>query len=147
MPGEGFPQKKIKERLTEAQLEVIEEFGAPDYLRVWWDKYGNIKTVMDVHRQVDKKEYARKPMTWLYQMEGIEIFFADSKNFTSKPIETKIKILMEFGDPENRFVTTPNDVYRETWQYYSAGVIFKFNRDGEVLERKDYQGTGAWIKN
>lgn len=146
IPGKDFPQKKIKKQLTPIQLKVVEEYGPPDYIRVWWDRYGRVKRLMEVHRQIDNGDYTTKPMTWLYEDEGIEIYFVDKENYRSAPIEPKMKILMTFGDPENVTTTNHNNIYRESWQFYSAGLTIKFNREGNIVDRQEYQGTGAWLK-
>ncbi|GAB4322920.1 MAG: hypothetical protein Kow0059_18160 [Candidatus Sumerlaeia bacterium] len=146
IPGPGFPQKKIQKQLTPAQKKVLEEYGPPDYIRVWWDRSGQVKRLMEVHRLIDQREYLKRTLTWLYEDEGIEIGFADKDNYLTAPIEPKIRILMQLGDPEDIRITTHNDVYRETWQYYRAGRVIKFNRDGLIVEDKAYQGTGTWLK-
>lgn len=147
MPGKGFPQKCVKDQLTPAQNEVIKEFGPPSYIRIWWDRYGRIKRAMEVHRKIDLGEYAQQPMTWLYESEGIEVYFSDSENYRTSPIEHKMQILMQFGDPDNVYVSTHNGVYRERWQFYTHGVTFKFNEEGNIVEKQVFQGTGAWINN
>jgi hypothetical protein len=146
-PGKGFPQRCVKDQLTPAQTKVIEEFGPPSYIRIWWDRYGRIKRAMEVHRKIDLGEYAQLPKTWLYENEGVEIYFSDSEHYRASPIEHKMQILMQFGDPDNVFVSTHNGVFRERWQYYTYGVTFKFNEEGKIVEKDVYQGTGTWINN
>lgn len=146
IPGPGFPQKKIKSQISPAQQKVIDEYGPPDFIRVWWDRFGATKRLMEVHRQIDSGEYSKKPMTWLYEDEDIEIVFPDKETYRTAKIETKIKTIMVMGDPENIIVTNHNNIYRESWQYYSRGITLKFNREGNIVEEQQYQGTGVWNK-
>lgn len=146
IPGPNFPQKKIKRQITPIQQKVLDEYGAPDFIRVWWDRLGKPKRLMEVHRQIDSGEYLTKPMTWLYLEEDIEILFIDKDTYRSAKIEPKIKTIMTLGDPENVFVSTNNDIYRESWQYYSHGLTIKFNREGQIVDKAEYRGSGSWNK-
>ncbi len=132
---------------TSAEQAVFEQFGKPNFIRIWWDENGRIKTYLEVDRDISSRLYREKEKSWIYKNDEKEIIFPDANNFEVLPLSPKLKILCQYGDPENRKineeVSTSKQV--EVWQYYTLGKIFTF-WDNILVKEQTVPRLGTKIK-
>jgi hypothetical protein len=141
-PGKHFLSKDA----TPAQKEVQEKFGMPDFVRLYWDKKGDIVTLLAVDESLRKGKQRDVKQTWIYVDSNQEITFINDDEYTVAPLSEKEKIVCEFGDPDQIQKHTDNQGgLEEIWTYYGKGWIFKFY-NGTLMSKQQFPPMGTFIK-
>lgn len=147
-----YPREE--EILTPSQLETIDKFGPPQFMRFWWRADGSFISSADLSGRDQKEiadEFARMRMTWVYldQMDmyvassDMEMDFNSDGSVTRNPLTQKLKLICLYGDPTWKSPTTTDDRghERETWTWMDRGIIIDLS-DGEIMRRRNFTGTG-----
>jgi len=79
LPTEDWPEES---KLTPAQKAVFKQFGKPDFIRIWWDNEGRIKSYLNVDRAIDKKLYRKTKKSWVFRRIEKEIVFVNENNYS-----------------------------------------------------------------
>jgi len=140
----GYFQEKF---LTQAEKEVMDKMGAPEYLRIYWDKIGSIvdetNALLLLRKQNSINEFKH---SWVYVNDGVEVLFPNNYKYEIKEIDDRIKLISQYGDPErSEKRTIENDIVQEVYTYYSYGKSFTF-WNGKLMETKEFPATGKVIK-
>ena len=132
-PEKDFPNV---ENLIPSKKEVYELYGSPDFVRFWWSKDGRVHRFLEVDRQLrSRKTLFGLKHSWIYLDKNIECVFENNSLYREIPLNDKIRILCNYGDPEDIKILSDVEPYREIWNYYSQGVIFKFEKDKLVSQQ------------
>jgi hypothetical protein len=141
-PGKYFLTKDG----TPAQKEVQEKFGTPDFVRLYWDKKGDIVTLLAVDESLRKGKQRDVKQTWIYVDANQEITFTNDEEYSVGPLSEKVKIVCEFGDPDQIQKHTDNEGgLEEIWTYYGKGRIFKFYNE-TLISKQQFPPMGTFIK-
>lgn len=140
-PCKSWPEEK---KLTPAQREVLAKYGPPDYFHIWWTKQGEIQTYLKVDRKFPRiHDYDR---SWIYLDRNEDIVFKSDTHHVVLPISDQLRVVCEYGDPEDiKKITNRDGVLVESWTYYTYGILLKF-LDGKLGERSEFQPMGTYIK-
>lgn len=144
VPTDNWPAES---KLTPAQKAIFEQLGKPDYIRIWWDKEGRLKSYLNVDRAIEKKLYREAKQSWVYIRMEKEIVFINENGYTTLPLSDKLKVLCKYGDPESVKIDENKETGEkiEIWQYYSEGKIFKF-LDEKLIKEQTLPRVGTKIK-
>ena len=144
VPQADWPDPKT---ITPAHQAVLDQFGQPDFIRIWWDESGAVKTYLEVDRAISLKLYREKKWTWIYKEMKKEITFIGDNDFKTEPLTDKLEILCEYGDPENRKFSEDRESGQqvEIWQYYAKGKLFTF-WDNTLVKEQTLPRLGTKIK-
>jgi hypothetical protein len=141
-PGKDFRPEKP----TLAQEEVLEKYGLPDFVRIYWDRKGEIVTLLAVDQALREGKYRELKQTWIYLSSMQEISFPDDEHHEVAPLSEKMKIVCEFGDPDQmQKQSDSRGGIEETWTYYGKGWIFRFYND-TLMSKQQFQAMGSFIK-
>ena len=142
-PGEAFPGKG---QIEQAKKEVMEIYGEPDYVQIWWSQDGRFHQSLEVDRKLrDPEIIYEKKKSWIYLDRELECEFLGPTRYREKPLSDKMKTICEYGDPENIIKLSESSPYRENWQYYSLGLILKF-KDDELIGQSRHTPLRSWFK-
>ncbi|MFH0792800.1 MAG: hypothetical protein V2A74_02075 [bacterium] len=143
-PVNAWPKNQ---HLTPAQKYIFDEYGPPEYLRLWWVSDGMLQSQNQVQRILRSKEIKEIKSSWLYPQKNVEVLFDSPDNYRELPIGDRLGILMQFGDPDGQRVNTSyKEGLEEWWTYYSRGEIYIF-RDGKLFEkRNDFPPMGIYLR-
>lgn len=142
-PGKSWLQL---EKLSPGEEKAVYEYGMPTYFRIWWDRDGAFKSLLDVDQQLRKGQYKTVKKTWIYPESAIELEFPTPFEYKVMPLTDKLKTLCKHGDPEEvkRREISPG-IYEETWIYYSEGKMYKFVGEN-LLRVQEFPPMGRKIK-
>jgi hypothetical protein len=141
-PGDDF----CSEEVTAAQEEVLEKYGTPDFIRVYWDKQGEFVGYLQADLRLREKEHRDLKQTWIYIDNLQEIEFVDEENYSISTLSEKGKIVCELGDPDQVQKHSDNKGgIEEVWTYYGKGWIFRFY-NSELISKRRFQPMGSYIK-
>ena len=143
-----------EEILSPSQLETIEKFGPPHFMRFWWRPDGSFITSSDLTGK-DKAEVAeqfeRMRMTWVYldqrdmyvASSDMEMDFNADGSVTRNPVTQKLKLVCLYGDPSWKTPPSMDDRghERESWTWIDHGIIIDLS-DGEIMRKRNFTGTG-----
>ena len=143
-PGSKWPNRN---KMTEAEKALLDERGAPDYIRVWWSNEDRIVQFMEVHARMNKLEHLERKQSWIYVDSQEEVVFKGESDFFVRPLSDKLKIVSTYGDPDLIKIEEQSEdkSTREIWQYYSAGKIFTFH-DERLTREQTTQKMGKKLK-
>lgn len=137
---QAWPGEDIK--LTESEEKAIEEFGRPELGRVWWVRSGDFQNQTQVYKLSMQKKLQDVKLSWLYPEKNIEVMFLNEKEYKTQPMTDKLKLVCDFGDPEDiKKYEDRAGVMKETWCYYSLGKNFIFF-DGKLGDTFEYEAIG-----
>lgn len=145
-PDKNWPCDSEK-YLTPAEREIYELRGAPDLVRFWWKGGDEYARAIEVPMKIEPRDLATIPKSWIYLFQGDEVIFRSPITHEVKPINDRLQVVIEAGDPENRrFIPDPLGEIEE-WQYYSRGMIYRF-RDGELTgePRRIHDPMGQYLR-
>ena len=140
----GYFQEKF---LSQAEKEALDKMGAPDYLRIYWDKVGSIMDETNALMMLRTKNSINEfKHSWVYINDGVEVLFPTNYKYEVKEIDDRIRLISQYGDPERvEKRTIENNVVQEVYTYYSYGKSFSF-WNGKLMETNDFPATGKVIK-
>ena len=142
-PGKKFPKK---DNLAQAKREVYEMYGVPDFIRLWWSKDGRIHRYLEVDRKLRSlKILDELKHSWIYLEDNLEFVFDSDTTYQENPLDDKIRTICSYGDPEDIKRITTTVPYKETWNYYSLGLILSFS-DGKLVKEQRHHPMGNVIK-
>jgi hypothetical protein len=144
--GEEWPGKKPHKKLSESELEVFNELGRPDAVRIVYDQTRRIMTRIEVDTKFkgqNAKTIHDFEKSWIYYVLGEEVIFHPSGSIEHIPLTDKLRTAYRFGDPENRSSHIAKD--QETWSYYSLGKRFKFDGD-DLIAEESFPRMGRYMK-
>jgi hypothetical protein len=141
-PGPKWPNV---EKLTQAQREAYQKYGKPDQFRVLWNPAGDVKTRSELAQFFREKKMPKElpPHTWIYLASGKEIWF-EGGSYVERQVTDMTRMLIKYGDPEDIKVMAGGITQ---WMFFGAGRIYKFNTAGRIVEEKEFQGMGRYIKS
>jgi hypothetical protein len=132
-PDRDWPGDPAKS-LTSAQRQVFEARGRPTYVRFWWQGRDDYSTLMEVE-QSNVNIYS-VPTSWIYMREGDEVLFPSIADYESRPIDDRLKRVLQDGDPfERRFDPGAAGEDVEIWHYLSTGYEYRFI-NGQLIDQK-----------
>ena len=143
-PGDDFPNV---DKLPANKREAYEIYGTPDLVRFWWNEEDRIYNYLEVDRTMKQKMY-EVPHSWIYVEEGIEAVFDDEDDsWHEVPLSDKLRVVCQYGDPEAQKTMSRGDEgpVRENWNYFSRGLILKFE-DDKLVGRQRHHPMGHFIK-
>ena len=142
-PRRKFPKVK---KLVQSKREVYELYGRPDFVRLWWTEDGRIHQYLEVDRRMkDRKSFREIKRSWVYLENNIEYLFDSDESFREIPLSEKIRTVCIYGDPENvKKMSDDETPLKETWNYYSIGLILKFEND-KIVGRQRHTPMGNVI--
>lgn len=145
VPERNWPCDAEK-RLTPAEQEIYAVRGAPDMIRFWWKGTDDFSRNMEVPMKIDADIIAKVQRSWIYSYHGDEVIFNSPVHHDIRPINDRLRVVIESGDPESRkYIPDPLGEIEE-WLYYSLGMVFRF-RDGELIEtRRISDPMGRFIR-
>lgn len=136
-PGPKFPNHK---KLKPSEKELFDRYGKPDFIRVYWNRDGDLRTRNQLQGELQgKKPKKMPPYAWLYLKQGRE-YFINETTFEERPVTERVRIICEHGDPEDI-----KDLMggRIQWTYYSTGRIFTIVGD-RVVDVKEFPAMGRF---
>ncbi len=140
-PQKGWP---IIKKLTETKKAVYEKYGTPDAFRIYWTHDGRIQSKDDVRKELKRRQNERNKElpdhSWIYLDKNIEVYFDKNNKAMEKPLTDMIKIIVNYGDPEE-----VSRVDKNSWKYYSKGKMFTFSKSGKIIEEKDFPAMGGYF--
>lgn len=140
-PGPKWPNIK---NLTPAQKEIYDKYGKPDAFRLIWNPSGRFMQQSDLAQMLGNKKPSKlPPYTWIYQQRGIQVSFQSSQP-AETPVNDQLRLVLKYGDPENVKETAEGIMQ---WQFYSVGYMYKFSRDGMIIEESKFPAMGKFMKN
>jgi hypothetical protein len=139
-PDERFDWDKDA-RKAAYQQAVYEEYGAPDFFRVLYDRTGRVMTQREMQAKAwierDKRRSNEVPeFEWIY-LEPKLTFRFDNRGPVKGTLPDNIRIMTEYGDPQE--IKTTVDANRNQlliYQYYDRGKVFYF-LDGALQREED----------
>jgi len=140
-PGPKWPNK---DKLTPAQKEIFEKYGKPDAFRLIWNTSGRYMLQSDLAQMLGNKKPSKlPPYTWIYQQRGIEVSF-QGPSPVETPINDQLRLVLKYGDPES-VKETEGGITQ--WQFYSVGYMYKFSKDGRIIQETTFPAMGKFFKN
>ncbi|MEO8376689.1 MAG: hypothetical protein ABI579_03395 [Candidatus Sumerlaeota bacterium] len=132
---------------TEAAVRqaLYEKEGPPDYFRFRWRKDGHPVTKREVAEMLSVKAPEKRSlrrftegkdlkMDWIYKDKG-DLYTFDKKGAQKSDLPDELKIICEYGDPQE--IKTTNDPARRPvtiYQYYDEGKIYYFTNGNLTRE-------------
>lgn len=140
-----YPTEKMREKFTPAQHEVLNRRGRPDFMRFWWDEYGEMLMTSDFSgRQADVPQMlGETKTTWVYTPEDIEVEFLEDGGYAEHPLTQIVKLVCRNGDPREKSPpkTTASGKKLEYWTWIDRGLQVQIE-DGIVVGEKRFTPTG-----
>ncbi|NQU42995.1 hypothetical protein HQ520_06905 [bacterium] len=133
MAQPGIP--KDLERFPANQRHVLEERGVPDFIHLRWVpgkdvvEEGRVYHMKTAHR--GKLEPRDK--SWIYLAKDLEVLFEGETEFREEPLSDKMRVICEYGDPQDIRYNSSGQTQIVNWRYYSEGIIFRF-QDEKLIE-------------
>ena len=124
--SENWPKDQAK--LPKVQQEVIRQFGVPDYVHLWWNRNLPITSADEVRSIRFQGGWTSKPLrtSWIYLEKRQEVDFKKNDDFDVKPLDERIRVLCEMGDPDQVKQYIQQGDRMESWIYYGRGRIYRF---------------------
>jgi hypothetical protein len=134
-----WPGTKPEKILTPAQIEVYEELGRPDAMRLLFNRRGDIYRRDDAFHEfyIRGDDYETIDRAWIYRSRDLEVRFAGG-TVDRRPLTDKLNTLLDYGDPNE--AKRLNET-REKWFYYNVGRIFTFD-DDKLVQEENIPRTG-----
>jgi hypothetical protein len=144
-PGKNYPSTKLirKRLLSQAKIEIFENYGRPDFIRLWWTEDGRIQRYLEVDRRL--KSILDQKQSWIYLDSDIEFVFDTEEKYRELPMTDKIRTICKLGDPEDVKTLSNSSPLKENWNYYSIGLILTFI-DGKIVKKATHPPMGNIIK-
>lgn len=135
-----------EQEMSPAEMEVIQRWGPPDYMRFWWRPDGEFIMSSDFSGKQDQVVTMLEDATrsWIYYREKREVEFLPNGGYREFPVTTQVDYLCKYGDPEHKSVPKIDAVGRkhETWRWIEYGEMVEFV-DGEVARTSYFERTGS----
>ena len=127
-PGRSWPRLA---NMSPAKLEAYDQFGKPEFFRVWYNSAGELANTRQAGPLIREKDLGKLPWSWVYEKQEIEIRFESPTKFEKVPIPDKVKVLCLRGDPHEqpKMFTLKSGSLREDWIYYDVGKKYIFVDD------------------
>jgi len=142
-PGRRFPSDLD---LSQAKREVHEILGNPNFIRFWWTEDGRIHRFLEVDRRLkDPRSVYQVKHSWIYLDKNIECVFDTDTTYREIPLSDKVRTVCTYGDPEDIKKMSDHPPLKENWNYYSIGLILKFE-DDRLVKTQRHPPMGTVIK-
>ena len=137
----------VNKFLSQAEKEVLDKMGAPDSLRIYWDKVGSVIDEDEALRLLrSKTSISEFNFAWVYVNDSVEVVFPNNYKYEVKDIDDRIRIISQYGDPERTEKrSVSSDIVQEVYIYYSYGKNFVL-WNGKLKETREFPPTGKVIK-
>ena len=143
IPQKDFPDE---DKLVTSKKEVFTLYGPPDFVRFWWSRDGRIHRFLEVDNKIrNQKSLLIQKHSWIYLDKNIECIFDGPASYREVPLNDKIRTVCTYGDPEDLKILSDVEPYREIWNYYSQGLILKFEND-KLINQQIHSPMGRVIR-
>ena len=142
-PGEDW---QAESSFSPAQEEVLKKWGQPDFVRIWWDQEGELRSYLEVDQLMRREGYATCNQSWLYCLVKKEVLFLSPNEHEELPLSDQLQLIARYGDPEEvSKVPLAEGGYEEKWFYFSRGKMFRFQH-GQLIRTQEFPTMGRKIK-
>lgn len=139
--GPKWPNVK---KLTPAQQRVYQTMGKPDCFRVYYNSVGEIKIRQILEKELNgKKPDQLPPYSWVYLKDNKEVVFTDNENYTERPLNDAIHLVIKYGDPEDVKFLFNGEITQ--WTFYSVGKIYNL-KNNTIVDTKEFPPMGKYRK-
>ena len=133
--------------LTPAELEILDRYGPPNYIRFWWREDGSMITSSDLSGrdgEVIQADINNMSKSWIYMHIDKEVVFSpDRASRREQEIGELTRLICNYGDPGMRSVSP--DGLRETWIWIDYGKQATLLNGRLVnVSRRQPTGAGTW---
>ncbi len=136
-----------KQELTPVELDVLDRYGSPNFIRFWWREDGSMINSSDLSgrdQEVIQADLNNMTKSWIYLSNNIEVVFAANRmSHREQPVSEVTRTLCLYGDPGMRQVNQFTGREVETWIWMDHGRMATVE-DGRITKMTRIgQGTGS----
>lgn len=140
-----WPNEIQRKLLNKTEEYLLESYGPPELVHFWWSRREPVIDFYQYHRYKSARRGKIDPqrISWIYPELEKEIVVSskggemDPIQFEEMPLSEKLKVICEYGDPQEIKYGSEEGERVEKWIYFNAGTYFRF-LDDELLEKNTH---------